>query len=163
MPLAWAHSELIKLAVAADSGRPFEMPTTVTNRYPHAAVPASTTCFWRDTTPVHELPPGRTLVIAGTGPFTLHYGFDNWNPTSIAERTAQPIGLGLFGVTLAPDDLAGHLSLQFVRRYPDGSWEPATRNDVALAAAPAAAVHLSPAHIGAITATGQRRTRPIAQ
>ena len=157
MPLAWAHSELIKLAVAASTGRPVEMLTLVSDRYQHAAVPTSATWFWRDTTPVRALPAGRTLVVAGTGQFTLHYGFDEWNPATIAERAAQPLGLGLFGVTLTPADLAGHVSLQFVRRYPDGSWEPATRNDVALAAPALAAVHLSPAHLGAIPPPARHR------
>ena len=163
MPLAWAHSELIKLAVAASTGRPAEMLTLVSDRYQHAAVPTSASWFWRDTTPVRALPAGRTLVVAGTGQFTLHYGFDEWNPATIAERAAQPLGLGLFGVTLAPADLAGHVSLQFVRRYPDGSWEPATRNDVALAAPAPAAVHLSPAHLGAIAAAGPTSPDPELQ
>jgi hypothetical protein len=55
------------------------------------------------------------------------------------------------------------VSLQFVRRYPDGSWEPATRNDVALAASALAAVHLSPAHLGAIAAAGPTSPDPEVQ
>jgi glucoamylase len=153
MPLAWAHSELIKLAVAAAAGKPVEMLTLVTDRY-HGTVPASQSWFWRDATPVSALPAGRTLVVAGPGPFTLHYGFDNWNPATIAERGSQPLGLGLSGVTLTPADLGGHASLQFVRRYPDGSWEPATRHDVTLGAAAPAAVQLSAAHLGRLAAGG---------
>ena len=68
MPLAWAHSELIKLAVAASTGRPVEMLTLVSDRYQQAAVPSSATWFWRDTTPVRALPAGRTLVVAGAAP-----------------------------------------------------------------------------------------------
>ena len=153
MPLAWAHSELIKLATAAATGRPVEMLTLVTDRY-HGTVPVSPAWFWRDATPVTALPAGRTLVVAGSGPFTLHYGFDNWAPATIAERDAQPLGLGLYGVTLAPADLGGHASLQFVRRYPDGTWEPASRNDVTLGAPAPAAVRLSEAHLGRLTAAG---------
>ena len=123
MPLAWAHSELIKLAVAVATRKPVELLTLVSDRY-HAAVPASQTWFWRDSTPVLALPAGRTLVVAGLSPFTLHYGFNDWDPATISERDAQGLGLGLFGVTLTPADLAGRASLQFVRRYPDGSWEP---------------------------------------
>ena len=131
MPLAWAHSELIKLAVAAATGKPVEKLTRVTDRYPRE----SQIWFWRDFTPVRALPGGRTLTIADPRPFRLHYGFDDWNPATIADQDAQPLGLGLFGVTFAPADLAGKTSLQFVRYYLDnGTWEPAKRNDIALGA-----------------------------
>jgi len=153
MPLAWAHSELVKLAVAMASGRPVERLALVTDRY-HATVPASPSWFWRDASPVVALPAGRSLVVAGPGPFTLHYGFNDWNPVTISERDAQPLGLGLFGVTLTPADLAGQASLQFVRRYPDGGWEPATRHDVTLGAPGPATLRLSGAHLSRLAAAG---------
>jgi glucoamylase len=133
MPLAWAHSELIKLAVAAATGKPVELLALVGDRY-RAVVPASRTWFWRDASPVKALPAGRTLVVADLSPFTLHYGFDDWDPATITERDARGLGLGLFGVTLTPSDLAGRASLQFVRRYQDSRWEGSTRHDVALGA-----------------------------
>jgi glucoamylase len=153
MPLAWAHSELIKLAVAAATKKPVELLTLVADRY-HAAVPAAQSWFWRDATPVRALPAGRTLVVAGPEPFTLHYGFDGWDPATITERDAQGLGLGLSGVTLTPADLAGHSSLQFVRRYPDGRWEPSTRHDVTLGASGPATLRLSPAHQARLAAAG---------
>jgi glucoamylase len=140
MPLAWAHSELIKLAVAAATGRPVEMLKTVTDRY-HAVVPTSDQWFWRDAAPVRELPPGRTLVVEDMQPFTLHFGFDEWH--NVAEIASQALGLGMFGVALATDLLAGHASLQFVRRYGDGHWEPSSRNDVRLGIRRAPALRLS--------------------
>ena len=88
MPLAWAHSELIKLAVAVATKKPVELLNLVSDRY-HAAVPASQTWFWRDSAPVLALPAGRTLVVADLGPFTLHYGFDDWDPATITERDAR--------------------------------------------------------------------------
>ena len=154
MPLAWAHSELIKLAVAAAARKPVELLTLVTDRY-HGTVPASQTWFWRDSTPVGTLPAGRTLVVAGPGPFTLHYGFNNWDPATIAERDTQPLGLGLSGVTLTPADLGGHASLQFVRRFPDGTWEPATRHDVTLGVPAPASVRLSAPHLARLAAAGR--------
>jgi hypothetical protein len=155
MPLAWAHSELIKLAVAVATKKPVELLALVSNRY-QAAVPASQTWFWRDWTPVVALPAGRTLVVAGPGPFTLHYGFNDWDPATITERDAQALGLGLFGVTLTPADLGAQASLQFVRRYPDGSWEPATRHDVTLGVPGPATLRLSDAHLGRLAAAGAR-------
>src|SRR4029077_16223345 len=122
----------------------------------HAAVPASQAWFWRDAAPVLALPAGRTLVVAGPRPFTLHYGFDDWDPVTITERDAQGLGLGLSGVTLTPADLAGHSSLQFVRRYRDGRWEPSTRHDVTLGAPGAATVRLSAGHLARLAASGGR-------
>jgi glucoamylase len=156
MPLAWAHSELIKLAVAVATKKPVELLTLVGDRY-HAAAPASPTWFWRDAAPVLALPAGRTLVVAGSGPFTLHYGFDDWDPATITERDAQGLGLGLSGVTLTPADLAGHSSLQFVRRYPDGGWEPSTRHDVTLGAPGPATLPLSANHLARLAAAGGRK------
>jgi glucoamylase len=152
MPLAWAHSELVKLAVAVATGKPVELLALVADRY-HAAVPASPSWFWRDASPVLALPAGRSLVVAESRPFTLHYGFNDWSPVTISERDAEPLGLGLFGVTLTPADLDGRASLQFVRRYPDGTWEPSTRHDVALGAAGPATVRLSQAHLGRLAAS----------
>jgi glucoamylase len=152
MPLAWAHSELVKLAVAVATGKPVELLALVADRY-HAAVPASPSWFWRDASPVLALPAGRSLVVAEARPFTLHYGFNDWSPVTISERDAEPLGLGLFGVTLTPADLAGQASLQFVRRYPGGSWEPSARHDVTLGSPGPAAVRLSAAHLGRLAAS----------
>jgi glucoamylase len=124
MPLAWAHSELIKLAVAmADGGRPVERLRAVEQHYPNYAVPATTVWSWRDNAPVELLPTGCDLVVEQSSPFTLHYGFDGWNPGSITERRAEPRPFGMFGVTLTAADLDGHRSLQFVRRWADSSWD----------------------------------------
>ena len=49
------------------------------------------TWFWRESSPVQALPAGRTLVVADLGPFTLHYGFDDWDPATVT-GVAQPIG-----------------------------------------------------------------------
>jgi glucoamylase len=154
MPLVWAHGELVKLAVTRATGAPVERLRLVTSRYQGAGVPTSGRWFWRDATPVTSLPAGRTLVVADTQGFTLHYGFDDWDPSTVAERPSAPLGLGLSGVTLPPADLQGRSSLQFVRRYDDGSWEGARRHDVALQAEPVAAVPLHPRHAAALHAAG---------
>jgi glucoamylase len=151
MPLAWAHSELVKLAVARTTGRPVEMLKLVTDRY-HVRIPASDAWFWRDAVPVRELPPGRTLVVEDRQPFTLHFGFDEWQ--GVSELASQPLGLGMFGVTVAAGLLSGHASVQFVRRYGDGHWEPSSRNNVQLNVVKAPALRLSPAERGRVTAAG---------
>jgi glucoamylase len=154
MPLAWAHSELIKLALTRASGTPVEQLQVVTSRYQGGAIPQSARWFWRDRSPVTSLPSGRDLVVADTQGFTLHYGLDDWDPATIAEQPSVPLGLGLFGVTLTPGDLRQHQSLQFVRRYDDGSWESSPRHDVALRTGPQVAVRLHPRHVAALSAAG---------
>ena len=67
MPLAWAHSELIKLAFAV-AAKPFELLTLVSDRY-HAAVPASQTWFWRDDTRPR---PARRADPGGGRPWPVH-------------------------------------------------------------------------------------------
>lgn len=152
MPLAWAHSELIKLAITACSGRPVEMLRAVTDRYRNAKTPVSSTWYWRDNAPVRQLPNGRSLVIEDRQPFTLHFGFDEW--TDVGEREAQPIGLGMFGVTMSPNDLAGRSSVQFVRRYATGQWEPSKRNDVTLCARVTSCLRLCEDERGRVAAAG---------
>lgn len=123
MPLAWAHSELIKLAVTASTGqgRPVERLAVVDARYA-GTTPTSTIWHWRSNGPVAELPPGCTLTVEDTVPFTLHYGLDGWQPATISERTAQPRPFAIYAVSLTPDELAGHSTLQFTRRYAE-RWE----------------------------------------
>jgi hypothetical protein len=78
--------------------------------------------------PAHSRPSARA---AAKFRFSITIARD---PATITEQDARGLGLGLFGVTLTPADLAGRASLQFVRRYRDGRWEGATRHDVALGA-----------------------------
>jgi glucoamylase len=151
MPLAWAHSELIKLAIAATEGQPVEMLQPVVDRYGRKA-PVSLTWFWRDVAPVTTLPADRTLVVECCQPFTLHFGFDGWN--AVAERESQEIGLSMFGVAIAPGDLAGHDSFQFVRRYANGTWEGSSGHNVSLAGAARQALRLSAAMRGRVVAAG---------
>jgi glucoamylase len=154
MPLAWAHSELIKLAVTAATGRPVEMLRQVSDRYA-AKVPTAATWYWRDSAPVVALPAGRSLVIADSQPFGLHSGFDagggGWQ--QVTNRDAQPLGLGLHGVVFTPADLTGHTSLHFVRQY-DAGWEPSSGHAITLQSTGAPAVRLSTGRLGRAVAAG---------
>jgi hypothetical protein len=67
------------------------------------------------------------LIIEDSNAFTLHFGLDGWSPPTIQDRSAQPLVFGMFGVTFTADELNGHSSLEFVRRYPDGRWESPDR------------------------------------
>jgi glucoamylase len=125
MPLAWAHSELIKLAVTMTTGwgRPLERLAVVEERYPGAVAPVTRLRHWRTNAPASSLPVDCDLVVEDAAPFTLHYGFDGWTPHSVDERVAEPLAFGMAGVRFTAAELAGHTSVQFVRRYNDGTWE----------------------------------------
>lgn len=150
MPLAWAHSEFVKLALLLETGRPVERLAVVEQRYGGGA-PQSATWYWRSRASFSELPAGCALVIADTKEFTLHCGFDGWQPDTIADLPAQPMPFDLYGVTLAADRFTGHTSLQFTRRY-DTRWE-GTDHSLALDARrrPTA---LRPRTVGARSAPG---------
>jgi hypothetical protein len=60
----------------------------------------------------------------------------------------------MLGVALQPADLAGHNTLQFVRRYANGQWEPRQRNDVQLHQPVSPALRLSRDERGRVTAAG---------
>lgn len=121
MPLAWAHSELTKLAVTTTSGggRPVERLAAVDARYGGIA-PASTSWHWRSSVPFAALPADCDLLIEDVSPFTLHYGFDGWQ--QVGDRGAADLPFGMHGVLFPASELAGHDSVQFTRRWADG-WE----------------------------------------
>lgn len=156
MPLAWAHSELIKLVLTATSGRPVELLEAVERRY-SATVPEAATWYWQDVAPIRVLPAGRALVVQDAQPFTLHFGFDNWR--NVTDRDSQPIGLGMHGTRVEISELAAHSSLQFVRRF-GVSWEPSPRHDIRLGGPSIISRRLSPVERGRVTATGEQRDVP---
>ncbi|MEO8090535.1 MAG: glycoside hydrolase family 15 protein [Gemmatimonadales bacterium] len=119
MPLLWAHAEFLKLLVARELGRPFELLRVVHDRY-RGNRPVAATWHWRGDTPIERLPAGRGLLIEDARPFTLHYGFDGWQ--SVQERPTEEHGLGMHGVRFAPEELAAVRQIDFTRCYPEG-WE----------------------------------------
>jgi glucoamylase len=123
MPLVWAHAEFLKLLVARERGRPLELLDAVWDRY-GGHPPTAATWHWRDTAPVTNLPPGRSMVIEARHPFSLHYGLDGWQ--RVQDRASQPLGLGMHGVVLEATSLASAAELNFTRYLVDESrWEGA--------------------------------------
>ena len=134
-PLAWAHSELIKLAWTMATKIPAEQLTEVTGRY-SGKLPSPSTAYWRITVPLLALPAGRNLVIEDTQPFTLHYGFgDPGNWTDLSDADSSPLPFGMHGVTLAAATLAGQDRLNFIRRY-GTTWDPNHNQTIPLQQAP---------------------------
>ena len=134
MPLAWAHSELVKLAVAVATGKPVELLTLVSRPVPRGRARLAELVLARRQPRSSRCPPGGAWSWPDR-PVHPALRLQRLETRSrSANGTRSRLGLGLFGVTLTPADLAGQASLQFVRRYPDGSWEPSTRHDVTLGA-----------------------------
>ena len=116
MPLVWAHSEYLRLAVAICAGRPLELLDCMAARYAMTR-PTPAAMHWRTATPVHRLPRGTGLRIVDTQPFTLHASTDGW--ATVGDIDSVPMPFGLFVVT---PDLGDADSLVFTRRYGE-DWE----------------------------------------
>lgn len=119
MPLVWAHAEFLKLAHAREHG-PIEQLAAVVARWGREP-PAAETWFWRNSVPFARLPKGRSLVIESDRPHSVHVGFDGWQ--RIEDRDAVAIGFGMYGARFDTSELAGHVELNFTRRYLDEGWE----------------------------------------
>lgn len=117
MPLVWAHSEYLRLAAAACTGKPVELLDCVALRY-GTIRPDPNTRYWRDPTPLRQILQGTRLCVMDRGPFALHASEDDWRTTSDLEAEALPFGI--FGATVEISE--GATELIFTRRRQDG-WE----------------------------------------
>ena len=142
-PLAWAHSELIKLAWTRTSKTPAEQLTVVTARY-GGQKPAPSTSHWRSAAPLTGLVAGRNLTVEDTQPFTLHYGFgDPANWTGVTDANSIPLPFGMHGLTITAAQLNGHTNLNFIRRC-GSTWDPKGNQNIPIvASAPAHLQHQS--------------------
>ncbi|HEY4341799.1 MAG TPA: glycoside hydrolase family 15 protein [Steroidobacteraceae bacterium] len=120
MPLLWAHAEFLKLVIAQESGRPVEMLEVVEQHFGGGAPRRDQAWHWRTEVPVWHLQRAHALVIEDRRPFTLHFGFDDWQ--HITDRDAREQPFGMWGVTLSVSELEPHGRLDFTRRY-GASWE----------------------------------------
>ncbi len=118
MPLVWAHSEYLRLAVAICTGRPVELLGSVEARYLSAQPATPRVRHWRTGTPIAAVGAGEGLTIEDTRPFTLHFSFDDW--WSVEEREAGAGPFGIYRVSFGP----GSGALVFTRRYGE-DWENA--------------------------------------
>ncbi len=115
MPLVWAHSEFLKLALAMAGRRPVELLGSVERRCRSARPPMVR--HWRTAVPLRRVAPGATLVVEDLRPFTLHLSLDGWR--SVEDRAAEPRPFGLWGAALGPLERG---AIVFTRRHEDG-WE----------------------------------------
>ncbi len=107
MPLAWAHSEFIKLMVSRHIGYPFDRPAAAWRRY-EGVRPRIRHAIWCLHAPIGQVAHGATLMIAAPRSAHVHWGVNGWQ--EIAESETRDTGLGLHVFEL---DLSG---LEHVRR-----------------------------------------------
>ncbi len=117
MPLVWAHSEFLRLAVAIGTGKPVETLDCVTAHLAGAS-PKVEARRWRSGTPLRVLPQGGTLVVEDPMPFSLHFSWDGWH--SVEDEESRPLPFGMNGVSLTIPPAA--TGLVFTRRFEAG-WE----------------------------------------
>ncbi len=117
MPLVWAHSEYLKLAITIAAGRPIELLSSVEDHC-GGKRPDPSVLHWRADIPVSALPRTKRLVIEDTRPFTLHYSYDDWR--TVEERDATALPFDMHGVAL--DFPTSATGLVFTRRY-EANWE----------------------------------------
>ena len=120
MPLAWTHSEFIKLAVSSHLGHPTDRPDAVWQRYAGKR-PELQRAFWVPQAPITTILPGIPLTIAWPRAAMLHWSADNWQTAH--DTPTQEIGLGLHGVDMPASQFGEDGHIVFTWRWQsDGTW-----------------------------------------
>jgi len=119
MPLAWAHSEFIKLAVSRELGHPFDRPAAVWQRYAGERPPLAR-AVWTAAAPIGQLPPGVELLIALAAPGRILFTMDGWR--GIREFATEDSGLGLHVAEVPSAALAPGARAEWTWHCEDGAW-----------------------------------------
>ena len=119
MPLVWAHSEFLRLAVATAMQGPVELLDAVVARYGFER-PTPSLRHWQTSAPFAALPKDGTIRVLDVEPFTLHLSFDEWQTVLDQEAEAGPFGL--WSATIEANERGGR-DVVFTRRYAQDRWE----------------------------------------
>jgi glucoamylase len=110
MPLAWTHSEFVKLVASRALGRPFDRPEAVWRRYRGERVVARR-AIWAPHAPISDMQAGVSLIIVLPAPANVHYGFDGWQ--NVTDATTMPNALGVHVLHLDTSKLKPGQRLDF--------------------------------------------------
>lgn len=116
MPLAWAHSEFIKLCHSRALGRPVDKPMATWSRY-EGSRPETDYDLWGPNVRFESLQAGKTLTVALKGPARVHWGVNGWN--DVRDVDTRDTGLGLHVVDLPVAGLDAGDSIQFTFLWRD--------------------------------------------
>jgi glucoamylase len=92
MPLAWAHSEYLKLVRSVSDGAVFDRIPLVAQRYLtlHAASPLE---VWNWNRRIPTMLRGKTLRIQARDRFTIHWSLDGWASVRETQSTTTAVGI----------------------------------------------------------------------
>jgi len=93
MPLAWAHSEYIKLLRSAHDGRVFDFIPEVAQRYIHDRSSCTPLEIWKPNRHPRSVQRGTTLRIQAPARFRLRWTLDEWQ--TMADTPSTPTALGI--------------------------------------------------------------------
>jgi len=102
-PLAWAHSEYIKLRRSLRDGQIFDQPLQPKQRY-LVEKRKSPYFAWRLNNKCESMPAGKILRMLMRTPALVHWSFDNWQSTH--DIRTRDTGLGTHVADLPSDKLA---------------------------------------------------------
>jgi glucoamylase len=121
MPLAWAHSEYIKLCRSLKQKKIFDMPLQVEKRYVTDKV-KSNLFTWTFSTNLKFIPKGRTLRIHCLANATIRWSTDDWFTSQ--EVTTLDSGVGVHYVDLPTTNLDNDVKIVFTFYWHDAEcWE----------------------------------------
>jgi glucoamylase len=120
-PLAWAHSEYIKLRRSLHDGRIFDQPPQPFHHYV-VEKRESPNHGWGFDNKCRTMPQGKTLRISLPVPALVHWSFDGWRTTHDTETVDT--GLGLHAADLPTARLTSGTSIVFTFYWPQQRrWE----------------------------------------
>lgn len=93
MPLAWAHSEYIKLSTSIQDKKVFDMPTQTYERYVVKKTISPYT-IWRFNDRCRKISKEKTLRIEVMSEAVIHWTDDNWN--TVKDTHTKNTGTGVF-------------------------------------------------------------------
>ncbi|MGZ3899375.1 MAG: glucan 1,4-alpha-glucosidase [Bacteroidia bacterium] len=121
MPLAWAHSEYIKLCRSLKAKKIFDMPQQVHQRY-QVEKSASNIFIWNFSSRYKHIPKNKILRVQTLACATVKWTADNWETYS--EVVTLDTGLGIFYADLATTGLSHDQEVSFTFHWHDsGTWE----------------------------------------
>jgi glucoamylase len=121
MPLAWAHSEHLKLLRSLADGGVFDMPPQPKQRYQVEKV-RSLHCLWRFNNKCRRIRAGRMLRVELLSTALVHWSVDGWQ--SVENTPTKDSGLGTHYADLDTANLKRGDAIVFTLYWPsDNQWE----------------------------------------
>ncbi|WP_235299061.1 glycoside hydrolase family 15 protein [Portibacter marinus] len=120
MPLAWAHSEHVKLVCSIKHKEVFDLPRCTYKRYVEDGVQSSH-AIWRGDLRLAEMPAGRKLRIETVSPARVKWTTDGWDTEHQVET--EDMGLGVHFTDLPVQELQEGQVIFTIFWTEEGQWD----------------------------------------